>query len=97
MAVISGWIETERGLSQMSLISNIFYASIANEDDDNGDIEPRPTHGVWATLASGDNVIIFQGTEDQAQAIVEGLRENNNATNLDGLIPAHLFPSDDDE
>ena len=96
---VTNWIETENGVAHMDRICNIFYAKIAADDDsdddsDDGDTAANPTHGVWASFVNGESALIFQGTEGQAQAIIEGLRDENSATNLRILIPESLYNDD---
>ena len=100
---ITNWIETENGLAHMDRICSIFYAKIMDDsdsdsdDDDGEDAAANPTHGVWASFVSGDSALIFKGTEGQAQAIIEGLRTENSATNLRILIPESLYNDGNDD
>ena len=91
---ITNWIETENGVAHMDRICNIFYAKIAADDD--SDDDSTGNHGVWASFVNGESALIFQGTEGQAQAIIEGLRDQNSATNLRILIPESLYDDGND-
>lgn len=64
--------------------------SDSDDETDNTDEEdatPAPTHGVWVTSVSGDTSIVYQGSEADAQTLIDELRKSNNSIDLEHMIP----------
>ena len=89
----TSWIETHNGLAFVGDICDFFKAKIANEDEDaetNEESEKAGTHGVWATLRTGESRLVYQGSENKVDALIGGLRKTNNAVDIGYLVPSHI-------
>ena len=92
------WIQTDQGMAYAGNVCEFFKAAIAREDTDEESVEgeedveltPSPTHGVWITLVSGDSRLIYQGNESKVDALIDKLRIDNHAIDLSYLIPSYV-------
>ena len=85
------WIETHNGLAFVGDICDFFKAKIANEDaETNEESEEAGTHGVWATLRTGESRLVYQGSENKVDALMSELRKTSNAVDISYLVPSYI-------
>lgn len=95
------WIQADNGMAYVGGICDFFKAAIAHEDaeeeveesedsEENVESTPDPTHGVWATMTSGESRLIYQGSENRVNALMDKLIKGNNAVDLSYLIPSDI-------
>ena len=85
------WIETHNGLAFVGDICDFFKAKIANEDEETDEeSEKAGTHGVWATLRTGESRLVYQGSENKVDALIDELRKTNNALDIGYFVPSHI-------
>ena len=93
------WIQTNMGMAFAGDICDFFKAKVAQEDSDDAesteDAEenkstPIDTYGVWASLVTGESRLVYQGSENQVDVLIEKLRNENKAVDLGYLVPSHI-------